>query len=168
MGGPPVLNQLHLVIKFSPLGGGGIGKTKMVVVLQGVAHLPLSPLRKPLQGEPCWDSQTRSWSAWGLPRRTSDSTSCSRCSNWKCGKKSETCSYSHKVPCCFLVGGCTGPGENRKRYHCDRGEPGKVCCCFLTEFPSLKEKKKVGSLKDYFSLKLFFFIAHQRERCINK
>lgn len=142
---------------------GGLAKTEMEVILQGTAHLPLSPFLKPLQGEPCWDSQTRSWSAWGSPRRTSVSTSCSRCSNWRFGKKSETCSYSHKVPCCFLVGGCPrGTWENRKCYYCHRREPEKVCCCFLTEFPSLKEKKKVGSLRNYFSLKLFFYCSLER------
>ena len=91
-----------------------------------VVHLLFLLLLETLQGEPCWDLQTKSLSEWGSPRRTSGSSSCNRCSSWRCAKKSETYSYSHKVPWGCLVGGCEGRQEERNPYHHGRGEPGET------------------------------------------
>lgn len=133
-----------------------------------VVHLLFLSFLKTLQGEPCWDLQTKSLSEWGSPRRTSGSSSCNRCSSWRCEKKSETCSYSRKVPCCCLAGGCEGRREERNPYHHDRGEPGKnwivlfwglvFCGFFLQNFFHLFKKTYID-LKVTSLLKFLFFIA---------
>ena len=61
-----------------------------------VVHLLFLLFLETLQGEPCWDLQTKSLSEWGSPRRTSGSSSCNRCSSWRCAKKSEAYRYSRK------------------------------------------------------------------------
>lgn len=113
-----------------------------------VVHLLFLLFLETLQGEPCWDLQTKSLNEWGSPRRTSGSSSCNRCSSWRCEKKSETYSYSRKVPCCCLVGGCKERREERNPYHGDRGELGKnaivlfwgLGCVFFCTILSLKKK----------------------------
>lgn len=130
-GGPCILKCLCLDGNFCY---GRISPEEDGNPFPAIVHLLFLLFLETLQGEPCWDLQTKSLSEWGLPRRASGSTSYNRCSSWRCEKKSETYSYSHKVSCCCLVGGWKGRWEERNPYRRDRREPGKhwlVLFCFV-------------------------------------